>query len=530
MSSPPCVDGAPSGSPSWRMPCPQHVKVDKGCVACFAADLLTFTLDTDIAGMAEKLLDQQLRPLVKRYEELKGDLSKEDQEYCRTLIFGLNAKLAARKHALFGAQLVVLIDPGTIQNQHRQRYRARLRQMGTWIGFTEFETLAEIYRVRFWLAVPAGGRWRRWEIGDPRDPLIANPALCWTGNHYEVGTLQQYMGGVEYTANNVIPTNPRGDCGLESFLLVLHAQLAPPNPGGEDRHRARRVLTLFGNAFAQPRAQGLIDTQLQDYRDAITELRALIANEMTTAQLNEAIIAEGELPGSSSEDESVSSQDTSSVGKDGKLAAWAKYREDFERDFAIARTVVQAGADKLTCVANIGAADDWLAVVQHLRDYVGWPGMKRDGLRSYVAQIRGSLTHTGLMIAQVTTQDDARIFACAAANYHQSLRKNDIPWIYKDSNQKLGEGRDMHTERFSLVQLDTWIAAQKLVPTGTIEILWFIEKPMCQDECVPVLNRFVTAWNARGVKVSSDVQSDNLFDDKYFAKRLAVALKRFPVL
>lgn len=520
------------------MPCSKHDKVDADCVECFAADILAFTLGNDISKMKEDLLDQGLRRLVKRYEELKDSLSKDDNEYCNTLIFGLNTKLAGRKHAMFGKQLAVFLDPNTIQFSHRELYRARLRKMGTWIGFTEFVTMADIYRIRFWLAVPSGNRWRRWEVGDPRDPLIANPALLWTGNHYEVATLTLHVGQ-EYTATNRIATNPRGDCALESFLFMLHNQLAPPNPGGGDRYRALRVLTLFGNAHGQQRVDGLIDAGLDDYKSAIGELRGLLANEITSAQINDAIIAEGVLPGSkeqSSQEESstdkvdTSSQDTSSSGKIGKLAAWTEYREGFEENFAITQTVVEATAGKVTCVANLGAAADWLAVVQNLDRHESWSAMKKAGLKSHVHPVSGSLTHTGLMVAQVTTADDALIFACAAANYHQSLRETKAPWIYKDSNQKLGKGRDMHTERFGLVQLDTWIGAQKLVPTGTIEILWFIEKPMCEDECVPVLNLFVNGWNARGVKVGSDVRSDNLHEDYNFNKNLGKALKRFPTL
>src|SRR5690349_5363217 len=160
------------------MPCSQHGKVEKGCVAYFAADLLAFTLENDISKMKDGPLDQALLRLVTRHKELKDSLSKDDEEYCKTLIFGLNTKLASRKHAMFGAQLAVFIDPATIQHVHRQLYRTRLRRMGTWIGFTEFVTLAEIYRIRFWLAVPSGARWRRWEIkADQHDTLIDNPAL-----------------------------------------------------------------------------------------------------------------------------------------------------------------------------------------------------------------------------------------------------------------------------------------------------------------------------------------------------------------
>jgi hypothetical protein len=379
-------------------------------------------------------------------------------------------------------------------------------------------------------------------VGRGGDTWIDNPALLWAGNHYEVATLTQHVGE-EYNATNRIATNPRGDCALESFLFMLHGAPALPQPGGEDRYRARRVLTLFGTAYAAPRYEGLIDRRLEAYQDAITELRGVLANEMTSAQINDAIIAEGVLPSSkedsskqdSSEESSSqtidsSSQDVSSSGKLDKIAAWSKYRKAFEKNFTITQTVVRTTAGKITCVANIGAAADWLGVVQNLDGYDGWPAMKKDGLKSHVGPKTGSLTHTGLMVAQVTTADDSFIFACAAANYHQSLREDKAPWIYTGLKQEFGDGRDMHTERFGMVQLDSWIEEQALVPTGTIEILWFIEKPMCPDECVPALGLFVNGWNGRGVKVGSDDRSSSLKDDKFFNKNLRVTLKRFPAL
>jgi hypothetical protein len=519
------------------MPCSDHglIAGDK-CSACFAADILAFTLNTDFTSIDKRLLDKQLRPLEKDYNALKSGLDGDDAEYCRTLIFGLNTKLAARKHRLFGAELAVLIDPNTIQNQHRQAYRARLRQWGTWIGFTEFTVLAEIYHVRFWLAVPAGGRWRRWRIGDAQDGVVANPALLWRGNHYEVATLTQYLATDQYTASHVVATNPHGNCGLESFLLMLDVQGAP-NPGGRDRHRALRVYQMFHAAAGRPPVDGVVSDQDADYIDAITELRDLVANEMTTGQLNDAIVAEGELPGSKSETESdTSSEKTSSTDKqpttkgktptstDGKIKSWVDYRASFEDNFAITQTVVQAVSGKLTCVANIGAAANWLAVVQNLASYESWADIKKAGLKSFVQPVNGTLTHTGLMLARVPSASGVRFFACVAANFHQSLCKTKVPWIFKDSNQTLGKGRDMHTERFALIQLDTWIGAQNIVPNDTIEILWILEKSMCPDECVPVLERFVDAWGARGVKVASD---DGLRNDKWFAKNLGTKLKRF---
>ena len=46
------------------MPCSDHglIAGDK-CSACFAADILAFTLNTDFTSIDKRLLDKQLRPL-----------------------------------------------------------------------------------------------------------------------------------------------------------------------------------------------------------------------------------------------------------------------------------------------------------------------------------------------------------------------------------------------------------------------------------------------------------------------------------
>ncbi len=514
------------------MPCADHQpKSEKKCVSCFAADILALTLSDEVSDMEEKLLDHKLRPLASWYEGLKKNLGKNDAEYCSNVIFNLNARLVARKHALFGSAQAQFIQPNAIQPQHRKRYRDRLRQMGTWIGFTEFTILADLFRVHFWIAVPSGQRWRRWEVGSAQDTNINNPALRWTGNHYEVATLTQYMNTDEYTVSNVIETNPRGDCGLESFLFLLIQPFVVVNPSGFNGAKAQRVLQLFRAAEGRPRVNNVISAQDEDYIAAISKLRELVASEMTDAQVNDAIIAEGVLPGENKDkaEEGTKGTTSGSTFNQGKNDAWIKYRDEFVLNFTLAKTVVRTTQDKMTCVANIGAAADWLKAAQKLESYEGWPDIRKDGLKAYVPKGVGTLTHTGLMVAEIAATNGPFLFVCAASNYHQSLVDDDTPWILKNSNQKLGQGKDMHTERFCLIQLYEWITTQKIVPTR-IDIIWFLEKDMCEDGCVPVLKLFREYWDAKGVKVDDDIRSVSLLDDSYFQKNLGHSLKRFTLL
>src|SRR5690606_15921966 len=101
--------------------------------------------------------------------------------------------------------------------------------------------------------------------------LIANPALLWTGNHYQVATLQAHGNDGQYTANNVIATNGRGDCGLEAFLLMLHgihpALQLGPLPTDNDRLRPSRIRS-FARTYLAPRVDGLLNTDDVHYVSA----------------------------------------------------------------------------------------------------------------------------------------------------------------------------------------------------------------------------------------------------------------------
>src|SRR5690606_35099124 len=116
------------------------------------------------------------------------------------------------------------------------------------------------------------------------------------GNHYQVATLQAHGNDGQYTANNVIATNGRGDCGLEAFLLMLHgihpALQLGPLPTDNDRVR-RSVIRSFARTYLAPRVDGLLNTDDVHYVSALTDLRNLLADTLTNAEIDDAIVAEG---------------------------------------------------------------------------------------------------------------------------------------------------------------------------------------------------------------------------------------------
>lgn len=273
------------------MPCSAHASgSNESCVACLAADLLSF--DVKVKEKS-KTLKFDLKALVKRYKALapKG----EDGENCRCALGYINSVLGASDLDLIlgdggGVEL------GQIQAGHRVLYRQRLRRMGTWIGFTELHRLAVAFGVRFSIAVPSGNRWRLVQVGPEDATLIPRLVLRWTGAHYEVASLGQ-RHGAEYDIGAVFTTNPRGDCAVESFLILLDLC-----DGIVQRRwffltdEMRSVLRRFRNASQLRPEDGLIPHGDDHYIAAIEGCRAVLESGMSNDDVNQAIIAEGVLP------------------------------------------------------------------------------------------------------------------------------------------------------------------------------------------------------------------------------------------
>ena len=95
MTRPAPLTRPPRPAFQFGVPCVEHgSKSNKKCISCFAADVVDLTLDA--TGKLEKSdLNKRLGELLERYGELKR--SKDEDEYCRSVIFGLNTQLVARK-------------------------------------------------------------------------------------------------------------------------------------------------------------------------------------------------------------------------------------------------------------------------------------------------------------------------------------------------------------------------------------------------------------------------------------------------
>jgi hypothetical protein len=265
------------------VPCRTHLrKSNESCVDCFTADLLA--LDPKSSCVRTTLLQ-----LLGRFAKLT--LREEDLKCCRAIIAEVNRGLI-EENLYFGET----IQDTQIREEDRLAYRARLRQMGTWIGYYEFTVLAKVYNVGFYIAMPSAtpGRWRRYPIGE--GPYQRHMVLCWNGTHYDLAKLTPAPEDLEFTAATAREINPWGNCGLEAFLLLIVLSgvgRKPTNGQGkmlalEVRHAFKGVVKLAG--------QKVVPSDDPHYKRAIRKLRELLAVEMSNTQVELAITAEGELP------------------------------------------------------------------------------------------------------------------------------------------------------------------------------------------------------------------------------------------
>lgn len=280
------------------MPCDTHRSSDDACPHCFVDDLLS--LDSTLMN-----LDVELTRLEERYRKMA--LSSGEDEHCRVVIASVNQRLKKQR---FGASQV---EPRTIHPHHRDAYRARLRQLGTWIGFAELQTLSRLFSAVFYVALPTSeGHCRLYEIngtGRPAVTITTSPVIHWTGSHYELVMLRPiHLGNGIHAIDRRRQTNAHGDCGLESFLLHLCITAYLRLPSGTYRSftlsqrqtttielllRFRTLVDRAGIGNMHRDLDRLLDHQSEDYQDIILKLRDLLAENMTDAEVNDAIVAEG---------------------------------------------------------------------------------------------------------------------------------------------------------------------------------------------------------------------------------------------
>lgn len=458
------------------MPCAKHVSSNSTCIECFTVDVLDLT--QTLASLDDRTLGHRLLALAKRWSSLAP--TGENAECCKSVIYGLNTHLMARKHALFGASGAVAIAPAAITAQHRVLYRARLQTLGCWIGVTELEVLARLLGVRFRICFPARPRALAFEVGLLADPLIAPQGLLWSGNHYELATVAAHVGG-GYTVSNVVATNPHGDCALESLLLLVIA--APPlvmAPIIQNYNGAMRtVIRQFRLAAAAPPVDGVIDASLDDYIDAITVLRDQMVRRMNDAAIDDAIIAEGELP--VSEEEQATRKRERSSGPGGKskvpapvLSLTGEAALPWGGQFALsAKRLGQTGMRPLRILrvpnttvyivgGNFNASDAlWdgslaFLSVQLARPMTGALDADNDFYTEQIARkslgfvddeglaMKPRSTHICSCLAAVTTRDGrTRYFQFAAVNMQPGSGKDSAPRV---STLKKGES-GTHSEK-----------------------------------------------------------------------------------
>lgn len=426
------------------MPCSNHRAKNSKCSACLAAELLStiVALSSDTSQRAPSSL-HQIKVLQKQYGDLNLKSSKgDDAELCRSLFAALNMKLISA-----GSSPVFLDDhagvgPHLISPAHRLLYRARMAQMGTWLGFTEFTVLARMFEVRFSIMIQAGLVWRAIALGAAHHEAISTHALYFSNDHYEVCDSAPVEGGFRCT--NIVATNPYGDCGLESFLILLIKHLHHNNwfVATQAERTLLTALRWFASLWRE-RSEAVIDCRKPEYALCLTEIRGLLSRAMTDAEVSDAIIAEGHLP----EDESSKGLAT---GAKGIQIEWPALSSSgvapavpWGGSFAIrSKRVNQAGYfNQLTlpigssCVrsfgSNFNASDrlwqssvSFIAARKAITTESSADNLYSEGVDKKLLTFLGGEKlsakpmHLGSVMVVITVGNQQHCFACAGVNMH----------------------------------------------------------------------------------------------------------------
>lgn len=465
--------------------------------------------------MNPKTVQQQVKILEKRKVAKKA----RDVDFIRSVIFGLNSQLVALKLPLFGEGSGSSVDSSQISVQHRNAIRDDIRRQGTWIGHTELHVLATEFGVQLWLAIPEDDAWRRTQIGANGGHVIANPALCWVGNHYEVATLN-HRGNDRYDRANVIATNEDGDCAFESFLTVLHVGQIRQSPRWPRFSGEQRILLrTFSVAYAVPRVLGLIPNNDVDYIEAIDTLRNMLAAALSDGHIDDAIIAMGSLP---SVEGAKTQTKTKTLSVELGSGDWGRYLVHVATHFRLTRCLEfeRFGSSRVYTVRNTDVD------VPRLLQRAGRGGsvatileLDRTGRRVLrISDHDYKLTHLGFMVAKIETIGATYHLVCAFANFDVQYVDERLPYNFhgndsalarkgkKPSFGQLGKkkpsGRevlfsafDMHTECYSYFMLDRFIRLMKLQGIQRISCDFILQLDMC-DRCREAQALFMTKHKA----------------------------------
>lgn len=288
------------------MPCNIHNVTLGNCVSCFCNDLIALTgaIRADAKAVPAK---SGAAALAKRCAAFK-DLSADDRDLIRSLTRAVNAEILKHESAEW-------IDPlkerdsscagGPVTAGERVAYRARLSLLGTWIGFTEFTVITEIFDVKFQIMMSVSSAdWTPVSVGEGALNLgVRNDddvlALAFAGGHYEVGRFRLKRNG-NFERVHAVITNALGDCGPESFLIMYRmSTFRGTQRAGFDNRPG--VVDFATARDAHAAGDGVaMDATRAEYISAITDLREQIAGLMSERQLDDAIVAEGRIDYASS--------------------------------------------------------------------------------------------------------------------------------------------------------------------------------------------------------------------------------------
>ncbi|MGC4065296.1 MAG: hypothetical protein QM784_11745 [Polyangiaceae bacterium] len=494
------------------MSCTAHASKTKNCRECFGNELIALALrvQRDIGAMPNSV---QLQLLKKEYASLALAAQKDSKEFvalCASLLSTINVAILSNNGEPISWEDAPAQVVAPVSAQERLAYLGRLKRMGTWVGYTEFTVIARCFDLCFGIMVRVDDHWERMDIGTGNPTLGAavggnGRALRFDRSHYEVATFN-HTGHGRYAEQigTVVETNGHGDCGLESFLLLLALENPAHNVALPDQGRIRQLRAAFQPLAAAPGRP--VNAASADYQTAISMLRALIAYRMYENEATHAVLAEGRLDAVS---ESTSKAVSNLVVAGPKSKGWGEYVGHVGKYFALSRSLTSEVTedDSLAVVTNIAQipvesllkkSNKTVTAVLSLTKKVESRYYREAEILDGEHKRTVNLTHIGFMVAKIDLKNKKTChFVSTIANFSAGRKDEVSPYMVTGSSletksvslpktEKTGSqaelfsALDMHTECYSFFMLDRFIQ-QRLGAenVASIELSFVLQLDMC---------------------------------------------------
>ncbi|HET9956390.1 MAG TPA: hypothetical protein VFQ61_17900, partial [Polyangiaceae bacterium] len=340
------------------MPCKQHPTGSDTCVECLIDALVLFHWVDQEKGKvfpAMLMLSKRLAK-VKEAEDYASNLGVLEVLVAEANRAALKQDSSVKKLLSLevpGGSLAVPFDSTEFTSRHRHGYRQYVGRTGSWLGMTEIQALARRFQVTFPVYFTSNQSFFDLGLTVSRDCTIHSHCLVFTGNHWEVGEVEDRNGRV---LARRIATNGLGDCSLEAFLTLLAvaypitaANLRPRLWRSVDAFRALRRTHCTGPTYYDA-------VPAQSALPVVTELRTLLKGGLTEQEVTDGLAA---VPGlrlmAASEESSSTKLLPVTLGK-GK---WAGYAAHVSQFFRLTKALqCEATADQsLVVITNIPQVD-----------------------------------------------------------------------------------------------------------------------------------------------------------------------------